>query len=152
VQPQEYTLIKMKIVFSSPSEKNAKKNEQEKVIQEMNKEGVPVYLVAATLRPETMYFLMLFFPFLHYFIYLFSALLLILLRYGQTNCWVLPKGEYGVYRVKSSDLWICSPHAARSIIFFRFSFSLFIFYFLFFDVLHTWHIKISSRRQKNGAT
>jgi hypothetical protein len=32
----------------------------------------PVYLMAATLRPETMY--------------------------GQTNCWALPEGKYGAYR------------------------------------------------------
>lgn len=32
-----------------------------------------VYLMAATLRPETMY--------------------------GQTNCWVLPEGQYGAYQV-----------------------------------------------------
>ena len=31
-----------------------------------------LFLLAATLRPETMY--------------------------GQTNCWALPEGEYGVYR------------------------------------------------------
>lgn len=33
-----------------------------------------VYLMAATLRPETMY--------------------------GQTNCWVLPEGQYGAFQVR----------------------------------------------------
>ena len=36
-----------------------------------------VFFAAATLRPETMY--------------------------GQTNCWILPDGEYGAFEVK---IWI----------------------------------------------
>ena len=46
----------------------------------------PVYLLAATLRPETMY--------------------------GQTNCWVLPEGEYGVYRGMGSDIYVMAPRWA----------------------------------------
>ncbi len=45
-----------------------------------------VFLVAATLRPETMY--------------------------GQTNCYILPNGEYGLYEMKNGDLFICSEHSA----------------------------------------
>jgi leucyl-tRNA synthetase len=47
-----------------------------------------IYLVAATLRPETMY--------------------------GQTNCFILPEGEYGLYKMKQGELWVCSPHSARN--------------------------------------
>ena len=48
--------------------------------------GQPLFLVAATLRPETMY--------------------------GQTNCWVQPEMEYIVFRVKSGDLFLCTKRAA----------------------------------------
>lgn len=48
-----------------------------------------VYCIAATLRPETMY--------------------------GQTNIFVLPSGEYGVYELKNGDLVICSHHSAISL-------------------------------------
>lgn len=47
-----------------------------------------VYLVAATLRPETMY--------------------------GQTNCFVKPDGEYGVYHMKDDQYFIISERAARN--------------------------------------
>lgn len=51
----------------------------------------PIYLVAATLRPETMY--------------------------GQTNCFVLPRGRYMAIKVtkrKTEEIYICSEHAARN--------------------------------------
>jgi leucyl-tRNA synthetase len=47
-----------------------------------------VYLVAATLRPETMY--------------------------GQTNCYVLPEGEYGVFEMHNNEYYICSERSARN--------------------------------------
>ena len=50
-----------------------------------------VYLVAATLRPETMY--------------------------GQTNCYVLPEAEYGLYKMKNDEYFICSERAARNFAF-----------------------------------
>mmetsp|Transcript_18753 Transcript_18753/g.30824 ORF Transcript_18753/g.30824 Transcript_18753/m.30824 type:complete len:1084 (+) Transcript_18753:230-3481(+) len=50
-----------------------------------------VYLAAATLRPETMY--------------------------GQTNCWVLPEGDYGAYEVSPTDVYICSHRSARNMAF-----------------------------------
>ena len=49
----------------------------------------PIVFVAATLRPETMY--------------------------GQTNCFVLPDGEYGAYRMGSGEIFIMSSHAADNI-------------------------------------
>lgn len=48
--------------------------------------GQPLFLVAATLRPETMY--------------------------GQTNCWVQPEMEYIAFRVKSGDVFLCTKRAA----------------------------------------
>lgn len=47
-----------------------------------------VFLTAATLRPETMY--------------------------GQTNCFVLPEGTYGLYRMHNDELWVCSHASARN--------------------------------------
>eukprot|EP00339_Tiarina_fusa_P013510 CAMPEP_0117045500 /NCGR_PEP_ID=MMETSP0472-20121206/31476_1 /TAXON_ID=693140 ORGANISM="Tiarina fusus, Strain LIS" /NCGR_SAMPLE_ID=MMETSP0472 /ASSEMBLY_ACC=CAM_ASM_000603 /LENGTH=738 /DNA_ID=CAMNT_0004757523 /DNA_START=91 /DNA_END=2304 /DNA_ORIENTATION=+ len=51
-------------------------------------EGKKVYLAAATLRPETMY--------------------------GQTNCWILPTGEYGAYQINEDEVFIMSERAARN--------------------------------------
>ena len=51
-------------------------------------EGKDVFLVAATLRPETMC--------------------------GQTNLFVLPTGQYGVYEINGKEIFIISAHAARS--------------------------------------
>ena len=64
--PQEYTLIKMKVVAPFSATALAPL------------EGREVYLVAATLRPETMY--------------------------GQTNCWVLPEGKYGSFEMKDGSV------------------------------------------------
>lgn len=50
--------------------------------------GKPIYLVAATLRPETMY--------------------------GQTNCWVHPDLEYVAFKVNEGKIFICSERAARN--------------------------------------
>ena len=50
--------------------------------------GAKIFLVAATLRPETMY--------------------------GQTNCWVRPDMKYVAFRVKSGDVFVCTRRAARN--------------------------------------
>jgi leucyl-tRNA synthetase len=78
VGPQEYTLIKLRVLElpESLKEQFAGKN---------------VYLVAATLRPETMY--------------------------GQTNCYILPEGEYGVFAMKNDEYFICSERSARNMAF-----------------------------------
>lgn len=78
VGPQEYTLIKIKCLElpESMKEKFSGKN---------------VYLVAATLRPETMY--------------------------GQTNCYVLAEGEYGVFEMKNDEYFVCSQRSARNLAF-----------------------------------
>ena len=44
-------------------------------------------MVAATLRPETMY--------------------------GQTNCFILPEGEYGLFEMKNGEFFIMSERAAK---------------------------------------
>jgi leucyl-tRNA synthetase len=73
IGPQEYTLIKMKALEPFP--------EKLKLLA-----GLPVYLVAATLRPETMY--------------------------GQTNCWVHPDLEYIAYQVITGEVFISTRRSA----------------------------------------
>ena len=85
--PQEYTLIKMRLhddglatlVDRVPDLAPARGADGG---------GAAVFLVAATLRPETMY--------------------------GQTNCFVLPSGDYGAYRLASGEIFVMSEHAARN--------------------------------------
>lgn len=75
VGPQEYTLVKMKIISRKPQKLSQFKNE--------------IYLVAATLRPETMY--------------------------GQTNCWLHPDIKYvAIETSKNNEIWICTRRAARN--------------------------------------
>uniref|UniRef100_A0A8D0ALT7 Leucine--tRNA ligase, cytoplasmic n=1 Tax=Sander lucioperca TaxID=283035 RepID=A0A8D0ALT7_SANLU len=75
VGPQEYTLIKMKIVEPYTAKFNAMK-------------GKNIFLVAATLRPETMF--------------------------GQTNCWVRPDMKYVAFETTSGDIFICTSRSARN--------------------------------------
>jgi len=75
VGPQEYTLIKMRV--NTPSGKLA------------GYKSCGVYLVAATLRPETMY--------------------------GQTNCWVHPDLPYVAVKLKNEEVWVCSERAATNL-------------------------------------
>jgi leucyl-tRNA synthetase len=81
VGPQEYVLIKLK-VLGAEQERHSK---MKSLLKDKS-----VYLVPATLRPETMY--------------------------GQTNCFVLPEGEYGAYLIDSLDeIFIMSPRSARGL-------------------------------------
>lgn len=74
VGPQEYTLIKMKVL------------EKPAILSSIN---APVFLVAATLRPETMY--------------------------GQTNCWLHPDIKYVAWQTtQSNEVWISTRRAARN--------------------------------------
>ena len=68
VLPQEYVLIKMKVVEPYPEPIKA-------LCEKMD-----VFLVAGTLRPETMY--------------------------GQTNCWILPECDYGAFAVDDKSCFI----------------------------------------------
>ncbi|GAA5804279.1 hypothetical protein HPULCUR_009766 [Helicostylum pulchrum] len=82
VGPQDYTGIKMKVLeWSKPA--------QDALAQYADAlNGKTVYLVAATLRPETMY--------------------------GQTNCFVGPELKYGIYQVNDTDAFLCTERAARN--------------------------------------
>ncbi|XP_064483377.1 leucine--tRNA ligase, cytoplasmic-like [Ornithodoros turicata] len=73
VGPQEYTLIKMKAIEPFP--------EKLKSLSGRN-----VFLVAATLRPETMY--------------------------GQTNCWVRPDMNYVAFELANGDVFVSTLRAA----------------------------------------
>ena len=75
INPDEYTLIKLKV-----SELN------EVMKDKLN--GRNVFMVAATLRPETMY--------------------------GQTNCYLLPTGDYVAVEMKNNEVFICSERSARN--------------------------------------
>ncbi|RUS86732.1 hypothetical protein EGW08_005522 [Elysia chlorotica] len=75
VGPQEYTLIKMKLKAPYPAKLACVSNRT-------------VYLVAATLRPETMF--------------------------GQTNCWVRPDMKYVAIETKNEDVFVCTRRAARN--------------------------------------
>eukprot|EP01128_Nolandella_sp_AFSM9_P003679 TRINITY_DN1607_c0_g1_i1.p1 TRINITY_DN1607_c0_g1~~TRINITY_DN1607_c0_g1_i1.p1 ORF type:complete len:1025 (-),score=354.49 TRINITY_DN1607_c0_g1_i1:151-3225(-) len=76
----EYTLVKQELQKPFPAALKA--------LEELEQ---TVYLVPATLRPETMY--------------------------GQTNCWVLPTGEYGAYKVNEKEIYVCSRRAAVNLSF-----------------------------------
>ena len=75
VGPQEYTLIKMKVL------------ELHGALSAL--QGRDVYFMAATLRPETMY--------------------------GQTNCWVLPTGEYVAVEGLNNEAYIVAERAALNL-------------------------------------
>jgi len=88
IGPQEYVLIKLKVL--EPEGGEARHDKMRKLLEgeEGRKKGV--YFVPATLRPETMY--------------------------GQTNCFVLPSGEYGAFWVDATEeVWIMSKRAARGL-------------------------------------
>lgn len=80
VGPMEYTLIRMKVTGEVPAALKPLKR--------------TVCLVAATLRPETMY--------------------------GQTNCWVHPDIKYIAFETTVKDangqneIWVCTLRAARN--------------------------------------
>ncbi|XP_012693255.1 leucine--tRNA ligase, cytoplasmic [Clupea harengus] len=75
VAPQEYTLIKMKVVDPLPAKLSALK-------------GKNIFLVAATLRPETMF--------------------------GQTNCWVRPDMKYVAFETAGGEMFISTLRSARN--------------------------------------
>lgn len=72
VAPQEYTLIKVKLL----------KN----ILPTLAPVEHPVFLLAATLRPETMY--------------------------GQTNLWLKPDMEYVAFKMIDDEIGVCSRRAA----------------------------------------
>ncbi|PPQ63439.1 hypothetical protein CVT24_004971 [Panaeolus cyanescens] len=82
IGPQEYTGIKMEVVEWSPAAQAALGDKAG---------GRKVFLVAATLRPETMY--------------------------GQTNCFVGTGIKYGVFAVNDQEAFVCTLRAARNMAF-----------------------------------
>jgi len=86
VGPQEYVLIKLKVL--PPDHGQARHAKMEALLKTAGDK--PVYMVPATLRPETMY--------------------------GQTNCFVLPEGEYGAYTIDATnEIFVMSARAARGL-------------------------------------
>ena len=75
VGPQEYTGIKIKLLAPFPS-----------ALSSLS--GKDVYLIAATLRPETMY--------------------------GQTNCFVKDDIEYVAFEAKNNEIYITTLRAAKN--------------------------------------
>lgn len=73
VAPQEYTLVKIKLTNSLPQLSSSAPDQS-------------VFLLAATLRPETMY--------------------------GQTNLWLKPEMKYIAFRMINNEIGICSKRAA----------------------------------------
>lgn len=82
VGPQEYTGIKMEVLEWSPAAAN---------VIDGKFGGRKVFLVAATLRPETMY--------------------------GQTNCFVGTGIKYGVFAINDKEAFVSTLRAARNMAF-----------------------------------
>lgn len=76
--PQEYTLIKMKVLELNDALRSGGLTDADSV-----------FLLAATLRPETMC--------------------------GQTNCWALPEGEYGVYKGLNGEYYVMTQRSAYNL-------------------------------------
>jgi leucyl-tRNA synthetase len=86
VGPQEYTLIKIRLQAVPPTHRSAAALQP---LAALLAAGRPVFFVAATLRPETMY--------------------------GQTNCFLLPEGEYGAFETSAGgEVFICSERSAKN--------------------------------------
>lgn len=86
IGPQEYVLIKLKVL--PPDHGQARHAKMEALLKTAGDKSV--YLVPATLRPETMY--------------------------GQTNCFVLPEGEYGAYVIDATnEIFVMSARSARGL-------------------------------------
>lgn len=82
LNPQEYTGIKIKVdEFAPAAQTNLSTNG-------FDVSGKNVYLVAATLRPETMY--------------------------GQTCCFVSPKITYGIFDAGNGEYFICTERAFKN--------------------------------------
>ncbi|KDN49221.1 leucyl-tRNA synthetase [Tilletiaria anomala UBC 951] len=82
--PQEYTALKMEVIQWGAAAAPI-------VDAITTAKGKKVYMVAATLRPETMY--------------------------GQTNCYVGPNLSYGLFAINDTDIYLCTDRAARNMAF-----------------------------------
>lgn len=96
---QEYTCIKIQVlidkVMEMPREKRFNYNgkvvgdELSKLMPQLNKKKL--FLIAATMRPETMY--------------------------GQVCCYVSPHVKYGIFDVNADEVWVCTDRSARNMAF-----------------------------------
>ncbi|KAG0251005.1 cytosolic leucyl tRNA synthetase [Mortierella polycephala] len=85
VGPQDYTCIKLKVLEFAPETQAVLAGNKEV-------EGKQIFMVAATLRPETMY--------------------------GQTNCFVGVDIKYGIFKSnKADELFLMTERAARNMAF-----------------------------------
>ncbi|CAG8715087.1 13378_t:CDS:10 [Dentiscutata erythropus] len=84
VGPQEYTGIKLQVIEWSEEAQNTLGS-----VKEL--ENKNIYLIAATMRPETMY--------------------------GQTNCYVGTGLNYGLYKINETDVFLCTYRSARNMAF-----------------------------------
>lgn len=82
VGPQEYTLIKLQVDRSSCGEIVSRE-----LLRQVSDHSA-IYMVAATLRPETMY--------------------------GQTNCWISPDITYVAFETCDASVFISTSRAARN--------------------------------------
>lgn len=80
VSPQEYTALKLKVLEWAPRAAEA--------VRGMVPDGSDVFLVPATLRPETMY--------------------------GQTCCFVGPNITYGLFKARQGAYYVVTERAARN--------------------------------------
>lgn len=83
IKEQEYTLVKLKVVPGETPFTKAKVDQLAEFAEKCN-----IYLVAGTLRPETMY--------------------------GQTNCYVKPDGDYSLCKMNETDIFVCSKQSNRN--------------------------------------
>ena len=81
IGPQEYTAIKLEVVQLADAAQH--------IVDKVG--GRKIVLVAATLRPETMY--------------------------GQTNCFVGTEIRYGLFAGKNNEVYVCTQRAARNMAF-----------------------------------
>ena len=80
VIPQEYVAIKMKVLET-----------KSELINKLMNEGKNVFLIAGTLRPETMY--------------------------GQTNCWIHPTINYKLFEMKNGDIVVCTQRCGNNLVY-----------------------------------
>jgi len=86
ISPQEYTLIKLCICDDYIPDK---------LKPHLTSSTTGIYLVAATLRPETIF--------------------------GQTNCWLHPDISYVAFETHLYDIFICTRHAALNMAYQKFT-------------------------------
>lgn len=99
IGPQEYTAVKMEVLEWSEGLKD-------EVVGKVG--GQKVFLVAATLRPETMCVVIFDFQ---------DVKLLNCIRYGQTNCFVGTAIKYGVFAINDKEAYLCTYRALRNMAF-----------------------------------